>query len=159
MNQLDSSQVWSGFRVAKRAKVVERTFEPDSGDKETVFGAVHDGFLQQGIPYLHRRSFQVDESKVLIIDKLEFQGRAKVQRFSSEAFFYLHPSIKITSQNSEKIELHSATHEINIRFIGGKVRVLSSQYYPEFGLSKGNSLLKVSFQNDFLETEITWSKL
>ena len=60
INNENSSIVWSGFRVAKRARV---TIEKDNKNQ---LKACHDGY--KGIGIMHTRSFQIDGSNILISD-------------------------------------------------------------------------------------------
>ena len=56
VNDLDSSQVWSGFRVAKRANILNRMVNP-AVDSSVRFSAAHNGFKKQGVNCIHHRVF------------------------------------------------------------------------------------------------------
>lgn len=73
VNGKDQSQVWGGFRVAKRAKTRILL------DSLTELKASHDGYKKQGI--IHERAFQFGETIVQIKDTLSV---------NKEGVFYLH---------------------------------------------------------------------
>jgi len=79
----NSSEVWGGFRVANRAKIV------DLQEKEDVIKATHDGY--KGI--LHTRIWQFFENKVIIKDTLNKQ---------TQAIFRLHFHPDITKDEIQK---------------------------------------------------------
>lgn len=76
----DSSAVWGGFRVGKRARV--RIIE----EGENHLHAEHDGYRSRGIH--HRRHFRIGEREILIEDQL-FPGG------EGEAHLHFHPDRKI----------------------------------------------------------------
>ena len=83
----NSSKVWAGFRVAKRACV---TIEKDR-DNELV--ASHNGYKNKGIK--HTRSFKVNTSEILINDFIN-------KDLEAHAHFHFHPDCKIELNLSKK---------------------------------------------------------
>lgn len=91
VNRKNSSQVWAGFRVAKRAKVTIKKDETDH------FIAFHDGF---GKP-LHQREFKVINPGLEIKDEiLNSNNKGLV-----EARLYFHPTIYPKFLSSYRIQL------------------------------------------------------
>ena len=76
----DQTQVWGGFRVAKRAKIT------DLIEKTNLIEASHDGYLSDG--YNHTRSFLWGEKELILIDKIN-----KSTSNNAKAFFHLHSSL------------------------------------------------------------------
>lgn len=91
VDRKNSSQVWAGFRVAKRAKV---TFKKETSDHVI---ALHDGFGNQ----LHQREFKRINAGFEIVDEiLNYDGKSQL-----EARFYLHPAIHSEFISSTQIQL------------------------------------------------------
>ena len=76
----DQSQVWDGFRVAKRAKVTYLIEKPN------LIEASHDGYLMDG--YKHTRSFLWGEKYLILEDKISRSTNNK-----AKAYFHLHSSV------------------------------------------------------------------
>ena len=76
----DQTQVWGGFRVAKRAKITHLI------EKTNLIEASHDGYLSDG--YIHTRSFLWGEKDLILTDKIN-----KSTSNNAKAFFHLHSSV------------------------------------------------------------------
>ncbi len=64
----DSSEVWAGFRVARRARVVSAEIEDAPGKLR--FRAAHDGYQRlRGSP-IHRRTWTLDDSALVVEDQI-----------------------------------------------------------------------------------------
>ena len=83
VNDIDQSQVWSSFRVAKRAKIISL-----HETKSSVY-AKHDGYKDIGI--IHERGFETSEVKIKILDTLQI---SKPNTYVNRSYIHLHPSIK-----------------------------------------------------------------
>ena len=99
LNNQNSSEVWAGFRVGRRAK------SKLHADESAILSASHDGYKNIGLT--HIRQFEVFENSFAIEDKL--QGNLN-NITSSKAYFHFHPNcnlnISATSITiSEKIKL------------------------------------------------------
>jgi len=79
----NSSEVWDGFRVARRAKI--KILQDDACCLE----AEHDGYKKQGV--IHRRSFHIGKEEIQILDTLSPEGRG-------ENHFHLYPGCVIEKQ-------------------------------------------------------------
>jgi hypothetical protein len=67
VNGMNSSDVWGGFRVGRRAETVI------IDDNEQVVSAEHDGYKKSGV--IHRREWKFQEKKVVITDSIK--GKAE----------------------------------------------------------------------------------
>ena len=79
-NQTD---VWGGFRVAKRAKVIELE------EKSHYIRAVHDGY-KQNKALLHQREWKFSNNKIEIVDTIKGE-----RTNSSIGYLHFHPEIDI----------------------------------------------------------------
>jgi len=87
----NSSEVWGGFRVANRAKVVSLQ------EKEDIIKATHDGY--KGI--LHTRIWQFFENKVIIKDTLSKKTQAIFR-------LHFHPDI-VKDEIQKRVEAKNCT--------------------------------------------------
>ncbi len=146
----NSSNVWSGFRVAERAKTFAR--EVNVSDNIIDVEAKHDGYLFWGHGNVHHRKWGITQSSVVITD--EILGDCK----QAKVYFYLHPDVKIEKQkgsNAFDIRLSNG-EKINIVFVGGIVEDIESRWYPEFGISIKNQCLVGTITGNKMITEISW---
>ena len=139
INSEDQTQVWGGFRVAKRAQVKNL--------KEGVFfiEAEHDGYKKIGVSHLRR--FSIDKSLVQIKDII-----VNDSNYNQTAYFHLHPSLKKLIINDHSIIIEN---NITMIFTGTNVIIHKELYeYAEgFNKIKKAIVIKVTFESN-LETSI-----
>ncbi len=139
INNIDQSEVWSSFRVARRAKIIEFM------ETESEVSATHDGYKQYGL--FHSRRFVSYDEKILIIDKIK---SIKGNSFKSVAYFHLHPDIKEIKKEDNKIIINclilSFKGSINLELADISI----AEGYNNLSSSK---CIKVEFL-DVLETQI-----
>ena len=131
----NSSEVWSGFRVANRAKVFDIKKLKDINGVE--FSACHDGYkkLKEGV--LHCRHWIVSNDSIKIVDNITGRGVHQVR-----SVLPLHPSVLVSGLQEGSISLNIGGKIVKINFEGrGKLKIIESQYYPEFGCSVDNKHL------------------
>lgn len=105
---LDSSEVWSSFRVARRARPFDfRT------DRRSFVEAAHDGYRRLRDPVIHRRRLELEGGRLVITDDIQAAGDHKV-----EVFFHLHPDaladIALDSKFSRTVEATTWHPEFNV---------------------------------------------
>jgi len=117
INKQNSSEVWGGFRVANRAKVV------DTEEKENYIKATHDGYK----PILHTREWIFKKDKIIIHDSLSQ---------TSKAIFRLHFHPSVTDEEIEgKVICHSL------------FSILHYNYAEEFNKTQKALVLEIPFKN------------
>lgn len=152
INNADSSEVWGGFRVARRAKPM--AVGVDAGDPLTICCS-HTGYLRlRGRP-VHSRQWTFGNSELVVEDTIS--GSFK----TAEARFHLHPEIRIhaVERGSDQrgvVLLLSDGRRIDFSVEGGLVRVEESTWHPEFGRSEPNVCLAVGFGGPVLRTSFRW---
>ena len=131
----NSSEVWSGFRVARRARV-SNCFE-EQGDDVIRLGACHDGYKRLSGKPKHCREWIFGKSNLIINDKIIGKGIHQVK-----SILPLHPNVEVTSikGNQAKLSIMGNKVDITIEGNGGMV-VVNSNYHPEFGFSIPNNHL------------------
>lgn len=136
INQQNSSDIWSSFRVAKRAKIRNIAFE---NNNKIIFSAMHTGYQHMVGNPIHKRTWNLANSTLLIQD--EILGH---HAHNLELHFYFHPDLTINQRSSHLFELTMAQNTLAIRFELDpqlKSQIQSSTYHPEFGQSLLNKKL------------------
>ncbi len=124
----EQSEMWGGFRVARRAKVF---YLKESANQIL---AAHDGY--QRIRSRHQRCFRTNERSIDIIDII---SRGK----TAKAYFHFHPSLKVQlSENriegkfgkiefKDHIDIHLETYELAIGFNQTRTSVKAAVTFKE----------------------------
>ena len=136
----DQTQVWGGFRVAKRAKIINLIEKPN------LIEASHDGYLSNG--YKHTRSFLWEEKYLIVRDKINKSTSNK-----AKAYFHLHSSVTKPLVNGNNVILESSGVYI-------EYERASNVYIESYELSKGFNKTTLANRivvvfNQILETKIS----
>ena len=136
---LNSSQIWSSFRVAKRAEV----FNIESAKKGNSFkfSACHNGYKKQLGEIIHCREWNISENLLTIVDKITGKGVHKIT-----SVLPIHPEIIVGDVENNSVTVLSNKNKLKINFEGeGLLEVVNSKYHLEFGLSIDNKKLVYNF--------------
>jgi uncharacterized heparinase superfamily protein len=135
----NSSEVWSGFRVARRAKVIYINTKEIKNNIEV--SACHDGYKRLKGKPIHKRDWIFSENKVIIKDSITGNGKHSVK-----SILPLHPDVSVVDFDENSIRLSVNGKLVKVLFEGsGKLEVISSKYFPEFGLSIDNKMLTFDY--------------
>jgi uncharacterized heparinase superfamily protein len=144
----NSSDVWSGFRVGRRARPFDRQIVENGN--ELVVSCAHDGYRRLSGRPIHRREWRISERSFVVTDTIEGRFREAVARF------YLHPDVTVegTEQNGwlRLPKGERVTWEIS----GARAQVCLSTWHPEFGLSVPNRCLQLRFTGAGCAAVFTW---
>jgi hypothetical protein len=135
VNQINSSQVWSGFRVAKRAgvSIIE--------DSAACLKATHNGYKHLGV--LHQRQWVIKENQIVISDILT--------KGAGVAYFHFHPNVFIEEIPGQTFVI---SKKASFSFNGAQTITKSSyNFAPEFNTYQKAIVLEVAFEK-YLETQI-----
>jgi uncharacterized heparinase superfamily protein len=145
----DSSQIWSGFRVARRARVHDIAVR-ESSDSALV-SASHDGFCRLPGSPKHFRSWNLTDRTLTVIDRVECQdGRAV-------ALFHLGPGIDTNIADDAQHGTFRLPSGRTIEWeTSARASLQASQYHPEFGTSVAVSVLVVGLSRGCLTTRFHW---
>ena len=136
----NSSEVWSGFRVARRA--VPFNIEVNTSteaNNEISFQASHNGYLRLKNKAIHTRKFKQSKNTWIIEDEIRGYGNKVVSRF------YLHPEIEV-SKNVTGLTF-SKNHIDLIEFKYDRkidLQLIDSFYHDQFGVNKVNKCIQLS---------------
>lgn len=130
----DSSEIWGGFRVARRARVHE--IATAVGADHVEVSAAHDGYTRlRGVGRHHRR-YRLDAAGLTISDELRGRGRHAV-----EVPFHLHPTVTAAMGGSATAVLHAA-RAIRVELDPAlRWSVEPSTWHPSFGTVQASSRL------------------
>jgi uncharacterized heparinase superfamily protein len=143
----DSSEMWAGFRVARRARA--SLLAAGNGPIPTL-AAEHDGYRRLAGRNVHRRHWTLRDGGLHIED--EVSGRFA----RAEAFFHLHPGITVTRQEAGRVHFDIGGQAASLEFKGAAVVELRpSTWHPRFGMSVPAAMVVARFAGPRLQTSIT----
>lgn len=151
INGENSSEVWSGFRVARRANPFGLTI--DKTKTSVSVSCAHDGYKRLLGSPTHNRTWLLSDEKLIIRDRVDGVFH------NARAHFHLHPEITIISDNKSKWTLFLPdSHEYLIfNVLQGHAKIEQSFFSPEFGVRLPSRSLSIEFDNfDEINVEITW---
>ena len=144
-----SSEVWSGFRVAQRARLTD--VEIIDEDNKLEFSAVHDGYTRIVSKPLHKRKWKVNDRCLEVVDEVTGSQNSVQLRF------YLHPDIIIDMLDGY-ILLSTSIEELAKIRTDENVQIVNTTYHDKFGSSQMNKCLLVSGTTPFSsKVSIEWT--
>ncbi|MGR2867819.1 heparinase II/III family protein [Vibrio vulnificus] len=143
---LDSSQVWSGFRVAKRAYA--QLEDAISTPERVILSASHNGYMQQSPKVKHTRRLECSSDSFFIIDNLSKATQACFH-------LHLHPNIDVVKVSQVEINLILGDESLCCVTSSEPILIKDSTWHPEFGKTIANKKIEINFANGNLRTEIT----
>ncbi|MBW7470441.1 heparinase II/III family protein [Marinobacter sp. F4218] len=152
VNGTNSSEVWSGFRVARRAYPGKVKVYGSGGSLKSE--ACHDGYQRLATPVSVCRTIELNENRLEIEDAVEGQFETSVGRF------YSHPSVQIEKVDQSQLVLKLPGHQrVRVHFEGAaKIEVNNSTWHPRFGVAEPNQCIAVSFMGSRVLTTLEWSQ-
>ena len=140
VNRMDQSQVWSGFRVGKRAKIVHLE------ENANRVSAVHNGY--KAIGALHKRDFFADEH-IIILDKVLSKNGLLHE---SQAFFHFHPSLKNITINKNQVSFSGINVSLNFEGRIKSIDLERYEYAKGFNKTEVGQKVSVSFITELKTT-------
>jgi uncharacterized heparinase superfamily protein len=149
----NSSEVWAGFRVARRSRA--RLLEVQATDSTASVVGEHDGYRRLRGQNMHKRSWKLTSQRMTIEDVVEGDFR------SAKCFFYLHPDIQVQRTGGSELQLSDSRGMLlNVRFEGAAVvAVIDSTWHPEFGIALASRCIVAKLDGSRLATLIHASDL
>jgi uncharacterized heparinase superfamily protein len=147
-----SSEMWGGFRVARRA-YPSKPLISEAGESVVVV-ANHDGYKRLRGKAIHQRSWTFTSHSLVIHDLIT--GNFE----SAEARFHLHPDIGIDRHrlsDCQLLLLPGSGNTIRFGVYGAEgMELAESNWHPKFGTSVPNICIAVKFNGHDLTTRIEW---
>jgi len=136
----NSSEVWSGFRVARRAVPFNIQVNSSTESKNEIsFQSSHNGYLRLKKKAIHTRKFNLSNDTWSIEDEISGYSNTVVSRF------YLHPEIEVR-KNAIGITF-SKNHIDLIEFKYDRkldLQLIDTFFHDQFGVNKANKCIQVS---------------
>jgi uncharacterized heparinase superfamily protein len=144
----DSSEMWAGFRVARRARA--RLLEAQATASTISIAGEHDGYRRLRGRNMHKRSWTLKAQELTIEDVVDGSFR------SAKCFFHLHPQIHVQRVSGCELQLSdSGGVLLEMCFKGAaRVEVLDSTWHPEFGVALANRCVVATLEGQRLVTLI-----
>jgi uncharacterized heparinase superfamily protein len=146
----NSSEVWAGFRVARRARpgIPEIWHGRVVPGERLVVRCTHDGYRRlRGAP-VHQRQWEFAGDSLRVTDSLSGRFRRAVSRF------YLHPDVQVAGDQ----ELHlKGDHKLRWCVSGGQAKLVSSTWHPGFGVSLPSHCIEIPFESSELTVDFFWA--
>jgi uncharacterized heparinase superfamily protein len=149
---VDSSEVWSAFRVARRARPFGLAIEGDDGEPR--IRCAHNGYARLLRTKIHWREWRMSDSQLCVVDHITGRFQGAVSRL------HLFPGLKatFTEPNSTKrgrIELAKG-HSLDWSVEGAMASLESTTYHPEFGVAQPNTCMNMRFIEPRCVVRLSW---
>lgn len=136
VDQQDSSEVWSGFRVARRAYA--QLLDGKTLEQRCMVKASHNGYQRLKGKVSHIRQVELSASELVIEDELTGQWQL------AQAMFHLHPDVIVQQQGSQ-VRLRLPDGQQLLVVTAGTVQVAKTTWHPGFGQTVATHKLIVPF--------------
>ena len=146
----NSSDVWSGFRVGRRARP-HRRLVPQIGEGQTA-QALHDGYRHLPGRPSHHRQWTLSPGVLKIQDELG------ARHLNAEARYHLHPDVQpVLAEDGKGVFTLPGGQEVRWNAWGEGVRLEPSTWHPEFGVSRPSTCLVVPVRGRRAALDVSWS--
>lgn len=138
----NSSEVWSGFRVGRRASVKDLEIFAENGIINVK--ASHDGYTRlEGKP-VHVREWKFEKKRITIVDTILGEWTK-----SAVSRFILHPIIDIANSTPDFHLLKSEkfSNKVTVNFNGANAKILDCYFAPEFGTRILTKCIELDFNS------------
>jgi len=141
----NSSEVWSGFRVARRAYA--KLIEASTSENRAIIAASHDGYTRLKPKINHKRTLVSEPDCLVITDDLSAAVNA-------DFHLHLHPDVAVVEILANEIVLQLPAGQ-RVKFSSsGVINVVDSTWHPQFGVSVNNKKFIISFTSTSLKSTI-----
>lgn len=145
IDQQDSSQVWSSFRVGRRADIEDVLVDVENA----TVSAGHNGYRHlRGHP-VHHREWRMTPGKLTVSDVVKGAGEHRL-----ELRFHLHPRLRVVAIRNDTFSLHTPDgRDLRIHVAPDlDWQIVATTYHPEFGKIIASECLQGS-----VNTGLPWS--
>ena len=139
INSKNQSEVWGGFRVGRRAKIIKQE------QSNKLLEGAHDGYYK--LVGLHNRQFIASNSNLIINDTF-----SKYTHVKAEANFHFYSDVNINIINDNSIECNNG---VKMKFDSTEKIKLTKEYYQlakGFNTTSKSQKLIVKFKNSLKTT-------
>jgi uncharacterized heparinase superfamily protein len=149
LNDENSSEIWGGFRVARRAYPQEQYL--DVQPHQVHIACSHNGYQRLPGRNIHRREWFFVPQELFLSDRISGVFTVAYARF------YLHPNVHVIYEKDEVVCTIQGGEKVRIQFQNAKkVHLEPATWHPAFGCSVSNTCLVATFVEPVLITHIRW---
>lgn len=153
INGLNSSEVWAGFRVARRAYPSYISVKQESD--RVIIEAAHTGYRRLKGQPVHKRSWVFGGNSLKVSDAIEGDYASAI------SYIHLHPSVSIKKADGSGVIIWQQ-EELSWKVNGADVKVKPSRWCPEFGLTIPSSCLSLyleeSVEQPLCDFSLFWGR-
>jgi uncharacterized heparinase superfamily protein len=148
----NSSEVWAGFRMARRARPFDVSLCYRQGS--VLVSGSHDGYRRLAGKVTHNRSWRASDGRLEVTDVLTGSFREAL------AHWHFHPDVTVRRAGDFMFTLRLPCGQVvGLEVDGGKTEIAESKWHPGFGISKQSRKLIVAFSGHKLITRISWGSV
>jgi len=145
-----SSEVWAGFRVARRAYPLEVEYRETEDCIRLTAG--HSGFRRLKGKVTHHRTWEASHSQLRVTDRLEGQYERAL------GFWHLHPNIDASMRDKCTVDLALPSGQtVVLSIAGAELAIEDTTWHPGFGESVPNTRIVYEFSSPTVVTKVRWS--
>jgi uncharacterized heparinase superfamily protein len=145
----NSSEIWSGFRVGRRARILAPQVLAESGMLSAM--AAHDGYRYLAGKPVHHRRYELLKQSLLVMDEVSGSHEA-------ESRLHLHPNVKLQPLGSNRYKLVTlANRQLTLELSGGACRLEAATWHPRFGVSVPNYCIVVPLAAGRAAMRLKWN--
>ncbi|MEZ6017593.1 MAG: alginate lyase family protein [Planctomycetota bacterium] len=150
VDSASSSEVWSSFRVARRARPRALAIET-SADGATV-ACSHDGYRRLSGGVTHRREWRLGDRRIEVRDELAGRWTSAVARL------HLHPSVQCAGDAAtmEVPQPSGGSRTVNLSVEGATTSMRPSSWHPRFGSSLPSQRIESALVGAHALHRLTW---
>lgn len=132
----NSSQVWSGFRVAKRARPFGLEIQRSMNGASIT--CAHDGYTRLSGKPVHRRQWLFTPGQLRILDRIEGGFR------TAQARYHFHPDVQIVDLGAGGYRANLPDgRALRLNVTAGDACLECAQYAPSFGIVQLSQCLSI----------------
>lgn len=146
---INSSDVWGGFRVGRRARPCDVRAGVDGGS--LYMAAAHDGYRHLPDRPIHHRDWLLTHDSLRIEDRLSNKGQ------SAEARFHLHPGVTAHIEGNGGTLVLPNGRRVAWRAKGGAAMLAPSSWHPEFGVDIASGCIIVQLDQGRACLDLDWN--
>lgn len=145
----NSSDVWAGFRVARRANPFDINIR--NHGRDITVSACHDGYKTFSHDVIVKRTWSFSEGCLVINDCVSGNMSSAV------CLFYCHPDIDVVKvAHGVQLSLPEGSRVLLQTRFEDSISLSDSVWHPHFGVSLPNKCIEIKLSEHELETLMTW---
>jgi uncharacterized heparinase superfamily protein len=146
----NSSEVWGGFRVARRAYPFDLQLQVEAGVLKVACS--HSGYKRLPGAPVHRREWSMDAGSLRVADTVRGGTHTALARY------ILHPDVQVSAAGSNSWQLTLVGGQnLRVLVLAGNGHVEPASYAPEFGTVLPTQCLVVELTQGQARVEWLWS--